>query len=183
MVFAVTWLATILSTSFSSVVLVQDRTRYSFARFRGASEFARHFFGKRHWELDMTYRVQHDLPVFNLLMDAMEISEYQVADLMSRPSKGLAEGFCFPEDLLPACTRVDSSVPLMTLISSVLELFRCGGSYTLLRKLCGVFSSYSGYRRASVQSKVGPCRAETLETLVSYFVLLWLHVCGCSWLS
>ena len=36
---------------------------------RGASEFARHFFGKRHWVLDVTYRVQHDLLVFNRLMD------------------------------------------------------------------------------------------------------------------
>ena len=66
---------------------------------RGASEFARRFFGKRHWQLDMTYRVQHDLPVFNRLMDPMELSEAQVADFMSRPSKGLAEGFSFPEDL------------------------------------------------------------------------------------
>ena len=47
----------------------------------------------------MTYRVQHDLPVFNRLMDPMELSEAQVADFMSRPSKGLAEGFSFPEDL------------------------------------------------------------------------------------
>ena len=106
---------------------------------RGASEFARHFFGNRHWQLDMTYRVQHDLPVFNRLMDPMELSEAQVADFMNRPSKGLAEGFSFPEDLLPACTRVDSSVPLMTMISSVLELFRCGGSYTLLRNCGGAF--------------------------------------------
>ena len=42
---------------------------------RGASEFACCFCGKRHWQLDMTYRVQHDLPVFNRLMDPMELSE------------------------------------------------------------------------------------------------------------
>ena len=72
---------------------------------RRASEFARHFFGKRHWQLDMTYRVQHDLPVFNRVMDPMELSEAQVSDYMSPPNKGLVEGFRSPEDLLPACTR------------------------------------------------------------------------------
>ena len=78
---------------------------------RGASEFARHFFGKRHWQVDVRYRVQHDLHVFNRLMDPMELSEAQVSDYMSRPSKGLTEDFSFTEDLLPACTRVGSSVP------------------------------------------------------------------------
>ena len=44
---------------------------------RMASKFARHFFGKRHWQLDVTYRVQHDLPVFNRLKDPLELSEAQ----------------------------------------------------------------------------------------------------------
>ena len=127
---------------------------------RGASEFARHFFGKRHWQLDVTYRVQHDLPIFNRLMDPMELSDAQVSDYMSRPSKGLAEGFSFPEDLLPACTRVDSSVPLMTMINSVLELFRCGGSYTLLRKLWGSFRATLGPEEPLFSLKWD--RAETL---------------------
>ena len=127
---------------------------------RGASEFTRHFFGKRHWQLDLTYRAQHDLPVFNRLMDPMELNETQVADFMTRPSKGLAEGFSFPEDLLPACTSVDSSVPLMTMINSVLELFRCGGSYTLLRKLWGSFRATLGPEEPLFSLKWD--RAETL---------------------
>ena len=45
-----------------------------------------------------------------------------MSEYMSRPSKGLAEGFSFSEDLFPACTRVDSSVPLVTMVNSVLEL-------------------------------------------------------------
>ena len=152
-VFAATWLVTTPFISYLSVVQVQGQTSCSFAKF---------VIGMCRWshvghqsspaislvsvigKLDMTYRVQHDLPVFNRLMDPMELNETQVADFMGRPSKGLAEGFSFPEDLLPACTRVDSSVPLMTIINSVLELFRCGGSYTLLRKLWGSFRATLG---------------------------------------
>ena len=40
---------------------------------RGPAEFARHFFGKRHWVLDVTYRVQNDMPVFNRLMDPVTL--------------------------------------------------------------------------------------------------------------
>ena len=134
---------------------------------RGASEFTRQFFGKRHLQLDMTYRVQHDLPVFNRLMDPMELSEAQVADFMSRLSKGLAKGFSFPEDLLPACTRVDSSVPLMTMINSVLELFRCGGSYTLLRKLWGSFRATLG-----PEEPLFSLKWDRAETLVRCFMRL-----------
>ena len=122
---------------------------------------------KRHWQLDLTYRVQHDLPVFNRLMDPMELSETQVADFVGRPSKGLAEGFSFPEDL-PACTRVDSSVPLMTMINSVLELFRCGGSYTLLRKLWGSFRATLGPEEPLFSLKWD--RAETLVRCFMHFI-------------
>ena len=111
---------------------------------RGALEFSRHFFGKRHWQLDVTYRVQNNLPVFNRLMDPMELSDAQLEEYRSRPCKGKAEGFSFPEDLLPACTQVDSSVPLLTLVNCLLELLRSGGSYTLLRKLWGCFRATLG---------------------------------------
>ena len=111
---------------------------------RGALEFSQHFFGKRHWQLDVTYRVQNNLPVFNRLMDPMELTDTQLEDYRSRPCKGKAEGFSFPEDLLPACTQVDSSVPLLTLVNCLLELLRSGGSYTLLRKLWGCFRATLG---------------------------------------
>ena len=111
---------------------------------RGAGEFSRHFFGKRHWLLDITYRVQNNLSTYNRLMDPMEMSVTQIDEYMNRPGKGKAEGFSFPEDLLPACTQVDSSIPLMTLINCLLELLRSGGSYTLLRKLWGCFRATLG---------------------------------------
>ena len=111
---------------------------------RGAGEFSRHFFGKRHWLLDITYRVQNNLPTYNHLMDPMELSATQIDEYMKRPRKGKAEGFSFPEDLLPACTQVDSSIPLMTLINCLLELLRSGGYYTPLRKLWGCFRATLG---------------------------------------
>ena len=77
----------------------------------------------------------------SFLMDPMEKSSEQVADFLSRPSKGLAEGFSFPEDLLPACTRIDSSIPLLTMVK---EMVRCGGSFILLRKFWGCFRATLG---------------------------------------
>ena len=113
-------------------------------RTRGAGEFSRHFFGERHWRADVAYRVREGLPVFNRLMDPLELSAEQVSNFLSRPSKGLAEWFSFPEDLLPSCTRVDSSIPLLTMVNCLLELFRSGGSYVLLRKLWGCFRATLG---------------------------------------
>ena len=110
---------------------------------RGALEFSRHFFGKQHWQLDVTYRVQNNLPVFNRLMDPMELTDAQLEDYRNRPCKGKAEGFSFPEDLLPACPQVESSVPLLT-VNCLLELLRSGGSNTLLRKLWGCFRATLG---------------------------------------
>ena len=100
----------------------------------GAGEFSRHFFGKRHWLLDITYRVQNNMPTYNRLMDPMELSAAKINEYMKRPRKGKAEG----------CTQVDSSIPLMTLINCLLELLRSGGNYTLLRKLWGCFRAMLG---------------------------------------
>ena len=139
---------------------------------RGAAEFARHFFGKRHWELDVAYRVQNNLPVFNRLMDPMELSEAQLEVYANRPSKGKSEGFSFPEDLLPSCTRVDLSVPLLTMVNCLLELCRCGGSYTLLRRLWGSFRATLGQENPLY--KLSWDRAESLVSFsldIDVFVL------------
>ena len=139
---------------------------------RGAAEFARHFFGKHHWELDVTYRVQNNMPVFNRLMDPMELSESQLEVYANRPSKGKSEGFSFPEDLLPACTQVDSSVPLLTMVNCLLELCRCGGSYTLLRRLWGYFRATLG--KENPLYKLNWDRAESLVSfLSSVSIYLW----------
>ena len=108
---------------------------------RGAGERARHFFGPRHWERDVLYRVRHNLPVFNRLMDPLELSSEQRDRCLSRPCREKPGGFSFPEDLLPACVKVDSGIPLMTLVSSLSDLLKNGGGgcYVLVRKLWGSF--------------------------------------------
>ena len=78
--------------AFHSMICQRDVTMES----RGAGEFARHFFGKRDWLLDVTYRVQNDMPVFNRLMDPMLLSEDQLPEYRERPAKGKSEGFQLP---------------------------------------------------------------------------------------
>ena len=84
------------------------------------------------------------MPVFIRLMDPIVLSENQLAEYRDWPTKGKSEGFSFPEDLLPACTQVDSSVPLMTMVNCLIELLHSGGSYTLLRRLWGSFRATLG---------------------------------------
>ena len=108
---------------------------------RGAGDLVRHFSGPRHWQTDVTYRVHQGLPVFNKLMDPLELSESQRSDFLSRPFKDKSEGYCLPEDLLPSCTRVDSVVPLVTMVNCLVELLRAGGTYVFLRRLWGCFSA------------------------------------------
>ena len=64
-------------------------------RSRGAGEFSRHFNEDRHWQADVKYRVREGLPVYNKLMDPLELSAEQNSDYLSRPCRGLAEGFSF----------------------------------------------------------------------------------------
>ena len=111
---------------------------------KGVREISRHFSSDKHWLLDATYRVHQGLQVYNKLLDPMELSDAQTKEYLSRPFKEKPEGFSFPEDLLPACTRADSSVPIMTMINCLVELLRSGGDYLLLRKLWGHFRATIG---------------------------------------
>ena len=101
---------------------------------KGVREISRHFASDKHWLLDVTYRVHQGLQVYNKLLDPMELSDAQTRDYLALPFKERPEAFSFPEDLLPACTRIDSSVPHMTMINCLVELLRSGGDYLLLRK-------------------------------------------------
>ena len=111
---------------------------------RGAREFVRHYSGDRHWSRDVAYRVQQGLPVFDQLMKPLELTSEERAAYLEQDVVDKDEGFSFPEDLLPACTRVDSTIPLLTMVNCVAELCRWGGSYTLLRKLWGNFRATLG---------------------------------------
>ena len=106
---------------------------------KGVREITRHFASDKHWLLDVTYRVHQGLQVYNKLLDPMELSESQMQEYLSRPCKEKPEGFSFPEDLLPSCTRVESSVPVMTMVNCLIEMLRSGGDYLFLRKLWGHF--------------------------------------------
>ena len=69
----------------------------------------------------------------------MELSDAQTREDLARPFKEKPEGFSFPEDLLPVCSRVDSSVPLITMVNCLVKLLQSGGDYLLLWKLWGHF--------------------------------------------
>ena len=77
-------------------------------------------------------------------MDPMVLSENQLSECRNWPTKGKSEGFSFREDLQPACSQVNSSVPLMTMVNCLIELLRSGGSYTLQRRLVGSFRATLG---------------------------------------
>ena len=111
---------------------------------KGIRENSRHFASDKHWVLDETYRVHQGLQVYNKLLDPMEVSDVQTRDYLARPFKEKSDGFSFLEDLLPACTRIDSSVPLITMINCLVELLRTGGDYLQLRKLWGHFRATLG---------------------------------------
>ena len=146
---------------------------------RGAAEFSCYFFDKQHWQLDVTYWVQNDMPVVNRLMDPMILSETQLAEYRDRPSKGKSEGFSFPEDLLPACTQVNSSVPLMTMFNCLVELLRSGGSYTLLRRLLESFRALLG--RDNPLNSLNSSRSEAVVSfsfLVSFLLFLLFYLDG-----
>ena len=111
---------------------------------RGAREFVRHFAAERHWSRDVAYRVQHGMPVYDQLTKPLELTSEQRAEYLKEDAVEKDEGFSFLEDLLPSCTRVDSTIPLLTMVNCVAELCSRGGSYVLLRKLWGNFRATFG---------------------------------------
>ena len=133
---------------------------------RGSGEFSRQFESNRHWQKDVTYRVHMGLPVYNKLMEKMDLSAQQVADFKSRPFVDLSEGYAFPEDLLPKHSRVESRVPFMALVSCLCDLLRLVGDFALLRRLWNHFCSSLGEREPEYQ--LGWSRS---ETVVSIFFL------------
>ena len=147
---------------------------------RGAKEFIRHYSGDRHWSRDVAYRVQQGLPVFDQLMKPLELTSEQRAAYLSQDAVDIKdEGFSFPEDLLPACTRVDSTIPLLTMVNCVAELCRWGGCYILMRKLWGNFRATLGR-----DNPLHNLRWNCPETVVSnldideFVFFLFLFLCG-----
>ena len=132
---------------------------------KGAAEFVRHFESRKHWEQDVTYRVHMGLPVYNKLMEPMELSARQRDDFLSRPFVDLGGEFPFPEDMFPKHSKASSKVPLMTLVSSLSDVLRSGGDFTLVRRLRGYFLASLGGRDPEFT-----LQWSRSETVVSTFV-------------
>ena len=88
----------------------------------GSGDIIRRFGSDRHWYRDVTYRVHMGLPVLNRLLEPMELSESQMAEYRARHFVDLAEGYPFPEELIPKHCQVKSRVPFMTLVSCFCDL-------------------------------------------------------------
>ena len=66
-----------------------------------AGEFKRHFSSDGHWYRDVSYRVHMGMPVYNRLLEPLQPTASQIVDFRTRAFVELAEGFSFPEDLIP----------------------------------------------------------------------------------
>ena len=108
----------------------------------GAGEFSRHFFGERHWYADVTHRNREGLPVFNRLMDPVELSAEQIADFRSlvkvslrgSASRGLAAG-------MYSCRLNDPFVDDGFLSTGIASLW---GQLSVVAQVVGVFPRYIG---------------------------------------
>ena len=131
---------------------------------QGSGEFVRHFGSDGHWFRDVTYRVHMGLPVLYRILEPMELSESQEAEFRARPFVDLAEGYPFPEDLVPKHSQVKSRVPFMTLVSWFCDLLRSGDDFTLLRCMWGHFCASLGERKP--EYSVQWSRSETVVSLI-----------------
>ena len=124
-----------LSTYFFCTMCERDVSMVS----RGANELVRHFTSDRHWQRDVTYRVHKGMPVFNQLRQLITLTDEELSQYRSRPFKEKAVGYLFPEDRRPKHSEIRSRVPFLTMVSCLTEVWRGGGSYTMLRRLWGFF--------------------------------------------
>ena len=144
----------------------------------GAAEFVRHFGSKGLWVADVTYRVHMELPVYNKLMEPMELSATQEAEYRARPFVDLGPEFPFAEDLLPKPARADSKVPFMTFVSGFCDFLHSDGDFSLMRRLWGYFLASLGKQEPLFT--LGWSRSETVVSLLS---LLLSFFCSLSLLS
>ena len=92
-----------VATRFHCMICRRDVSMQS----RGTKEFTRHYSSDRHWERDVAYRDQNDMPTYDRQMEPMNLSTGHRDEYMSREKIAKDEGFSFPEDFLSSCTRVD----------------------------------------------------------------------------
>ena len=129
------------------------------------------------------------LPIYNKLMEPMKLNARQKDEFLSRPFVELGGEFPFPEDMLPKHAKADSKVPLMTLVSSLKDVLRSGGDFTLVRRLWGYFLASLGGREpdftlqwSRTETVVSDCSVRTnafLSYAMLWFCLFDYLICNC----
>ena len=105
---------------------------------RGEPEIYRHFSGKTHCLKDRRYRLDHEDVVFTTRLDAVNVCSIPPelrAEIEMTPPVVLGKKNAFAEDEIDALVGVESNVPSSTLVGSLFELLRSGGSHSFLRRL------------------------------------------------
>ena len=131
---------------------------------QGSCEFIRHFGSDGHWYRDVTYRVHMELLVLNRLLEPMELAKSHMAEYRARLFVDLAEGYPFPEEVIPKYCKVKSRVPFMTLVSCFCDLLRSGGDLTLLRRMWGHFCASLDDRKPEYSMQWN--RSETVVSII-----------------
>ena len=111
---------------------------------QGASEISRHYQGAKNFEMGNRLRLETfgwRMPDFSERPVAEREVEDQRARLLRTPLVRRDRDYLFREDLINHVSVVfDKQLPGLTEVSSVLEVFRLGGSYELVQQLWGQFS-------------------------------------------
>ena len=136
----------------------------------GTIEFDRHFSGKSHRARDVTYRGQMGMPIYNILLEPMELSDKQRAEYLPQLFVDLGSEYPFPEDLLPRHSQASSGVPRMTLVGCMCEFLRSGGNFTIVRRLWGHF--VSSLAEQQTELSVNWSRSESLVSKGCVVILI-----------
>ena len=109
---------------------------------RGEPEIYRHFCGKTHFLKDRRYRLDHEDVVYTTRFDAVDVSAIPPelrAEIEMTPPVVLGKKNAFAKDEIDALVGVESNVPSSTMVGSLFELLRSGGSHSFLRRLWNEF--------------------------------------------
>ena len=113
----------------------------------GEREIYRHFVSKRHYEKDRKYRFDHEAAIFLPSLERVPVELVDpaiVAEIRSMDPVVLGDSFPLVEDSLGDVSGVSSKLPVETLLGTLFELLRSGGSHSLVRRLWSQFRTTLG---------------------------------------
>ena len=111
---------------------------------RGEPEIWRHFTSKGHFVKDRRYRLDHEDVLYTTRFDEVPVSSISAelcAEIEKTPAVVLGKKNPFVEDEVDALVGVVSNVPSSTLVGSLFELLRSGGSHRFLKRLWSQFQA------------------------------------------